>query len=59
MPENGQIRRLPPESPTTEFLRVPAGWTAPDMPADNAFNDVRWALGRACSSTRVCRWMAP
>ncbi|MGB0170969.1 MAG: cytochrome-c peroxidase [Flavobacteriales bacterium] len=37
---------LPPDSPTTEFLRVPAGWAAPDMPADNAFNDVRWALGR-------------
>ena len=37
---------LPPDSPTTEFLRVPEGWAVPDMPDDNAFNDVRWALGR-------------
>lgn len=37
---------LPPDSPTTAFLRVPEGWTEPEMPADNAFNDVRWALGR-------------
>ena len=28
------------------FLRVPEGWSPPDFPEDNAFSDVRWALGR-------------
>lgn len=28
------------------MLEVPEGWDAPEFPEDNAFSDLRWALGR-------------
>ena len=36
----------PPAQVTDHLMQVPEGWDAPAFPEDNAFNDVRWALGR-------------
>lgn len=38
--------KAPPAYATAHLLQVPEGWEAPDFPEDNAFNDVRWVLGR-------------
>ena len=35
-----------PPFATGHLLTVPEGWEAPVFPEDNAFNDVRWALGK-------------
>lgn len=37
----------PVPQPTSANLHLPEGWEAPVFPEDNAFDDVRWALGKA------------
>lgn len=36
----------PPDHYTDGFIQVPEGWDPPEFPEDNAFTDVRWALGK-------------
>ena len=35
-----------PDQYTDGLIQIPEGWDAPEFPEDNAFTDVRWALGK-------------
>ena len=38
---------VPIVPPSQVYLEVPSSFPRPDFPEDNAFDDVRWTLGKA------------